>query len=54
MQSLGHIASDQDFRVADFIAAKNFWRRNGAHLMTVARVVIERDFHNFRLVLQGV
>ncbi len=51
MQSLGHVASDQDFCIADFVAAKNFWRSNRTHLVTMTRVIIERNFHNFRLVL---
>ena len=54
MQSLGHIAGDQDFRVADFVTAKNLWRSNCAHLMPVARVVIEQNFHTQRLVLHDV
>ena len=49
MQSLGHIASDQDFRIADFVTAKNLWRSNRTHLMPVARVVIEQNFHVYRL-----
>ncbi len=51
MQRFGHVARDQDFCIADFVAAKNFWRSNCTHLVTVARVVIERNFHNLRLVL---
>ncbi len=51
MQRLRQVAGDQDFRIADFVTAENFWRSNRAHLVTMARVIIERNFHNFRLVL---
>jgi len=51
MQSLGHVASDQDFCIADFVAAKNFWRSNRTHLVTMTRVIIERDFHLYRLTI---
>ena len=50
MQRLRQVAGDQNFRIADFVTAENFWRSNRAHLMTMARVIIERDLHNLRLV----
>jgi hypothetical protein len=45
MQRLRQVAGDQDFRIADFVTAENFWRSNRAHLVTMTRVIIERDFH---------